>query len=157
MHELRSWTTDEATRFFSGKAVYEKTIAIPAALLSSGRQVVIDFGQGTPVPPHPTRNGLRAWLESPVRESAVVSINGQHAGAVWRPPYQLDVKRLLHAGDNAIRIEVGNLAINTLAGQSLPDYRLLNLRYGERFQQQDMDNLQPLPSGLLGDIKVVSR
>ena len=92
-----------------------------------------------------------------MRESAVVSINGQRAGAVWRPPYQLDVTRLLHAGDNAIRIEVGNLAINTLAGQSLPDYRLLNLRYGERFQQQDMDNLQPLPSGLLGDIKVVSR
>jgi hypothetical protein len=51
---------------------------------------------------------------------------------------------------------VGNLAINELAGTSLPDYRLLNRRYGERFSPQDMENLQPLPSGLLGTIRLIA-
>ena len=41
-----------------------------------------------------------------------------------------------------------------MAGQALPDYRLLNDRYGERFVPQGMDNLQPLPSGLLGGLRL---
>jgi len=49
-----------------------------------------------------------------------------------------------------LEVRVGNLAINALAGRSAPDYRLLNLRHGERFQPQDMENLQPLPAGLIG-------
>jgi hypothetical protein len=31
---------------------------------------------------------------------------------------------------------------------------LLNLRYGERFQAQDMDKVQPIPAGLLGPIRL---
>ena len=41
-----------------------------------------------------------------------------------------------------------------MAGRRLPDYRLLNLRYGERFQAQDMDKVKPIPSGLLGPIRL---
>ena len=51
-------------------------------------------------------------------------------------------------GGNSIRITVANTAINALAGSKLPDYRLLRLQYGNRFDPQDMDNLKPLPSGL---------
>ncbi len=98
---------------------------------------------------------MRAWLESPVREAAIVYVNGQRAGSVWHPPYEIEIGGLLHEGANAIRIDVANLAINELAGQSLPRYRLLNLRHGVRFQPQDMDNLQPLPSGLLAPIKII--
>lgn len=61
---------------------------------------------------------------------------------------------VLKAGKNDLRIVVGNTAINSLAGQSLPDYRLLNDRYGERFVPQGMKNLQPLPSGLLGGLRL---
>jgi hypothetical protein len=57
---------------------------------------------------------------------------------------------------NKIRIEVANTAMNYMAGHSLPDYRLLNLRYGERFQAQDMDKIQALPSGLLGTVRLVA-
>ena len=28
-------------------------------------------------------NGMQAWLDAPVREAAVVYINGQRAGSVW--------------------------------------------------------------------------
>jgi len=31
---------------------------------------------------------------------------------------------------------------------------LLNQRYGERFTPQDMGNLQPLPSGILGGLRL---
>jgi hypothetical protein len=100
---------------------------------------------------------MRALMESPVREAAVVTINGQKAGSVWHPPYQLDVTKFVHTGKNEISIIVGNLALNEMAGQSLPNYRLLTMRYTERFQAQDMDQVQPMPSGLTGGLKLVSR
>jgi hypothetical protein len=50
---------------------------------------------------------------------------------------------------------VANLAINRLAQGPPADYRELNARFGERFQMQDMTNLQPLPSGLLGPIRLI--
>ena len=54
----------------------------------------------------------------------------------------------------SLRIVVGNTAINSMAGRALPDYRLLNDRYGERFVPQGMDNLQPLESGLVGRLRL---
>jgi hypothetical protein len=62
---------------------------------------------------------------------------------------------LLHPGENTIRIQVANLALNYMAGHALPDYRLLNLRYGVRFEAQDMDKVQPIPAGLLGPIRLL--
>ena len=158
MAKLRSWSEDENTKYFSGQAVYEKVISVPESFLKSDRAVFLNFGAGTPVAPiqNSRTPGMRALLESPVREAAMVSLNGQAAGAIWRPPYELDVTKLLHTGANQIRVTVANLAINELAGQSLPNYKLLNLRYGERFTPQDMNHLEPLPSGLLGPIHLKS-
>jgi hypothetical protein len=100
---------------------------------------------------------MRALLEGPVREAAVVTVNGRRAGSIWCPPYSIDVTDFLHVGENRVRIIVANTAINYMAGHALPDYRLLNLRYGERFQPQDMDQVQPVPSGLLGRIRLISQ
>jgi hypothetical protein len=44
-----------------------------------------------------------------------------------------------------------------MSGRKLPDYKLLNLRYGERFQAQDMDKIEPLPSGLIGKVSIEFR
>ena len=44
---------------------------------------------------------------------------------------------------------VANTAINALAGHAQPSYRLLYDRYGTLFVPQDMDHLEPLPSGVL--------
>jgi hypothetical protein len=144
------------TRFYSGKAVYERTIEVDAANLAGGNRLSLDFGEGTPVEADPeTKNGMRALLEGPVRESAVVMVNGQRAGSVWHPPYRLDITTTLHPGLNKVEIRVANTAINLLAGRSQPDYRLLWARYGQRFIPQDMDNLKPLPSGLLGGVRLI--
>jgi hypothetical protein len=153
--KLRSWTDDEATRYFSGVATYEKDVTIPAALIQNSSSLRLDFGKGIPLTPLSLRNGMQAWLESPVREAAVVYVNDVRAGSVWCPPYALEVRKFLRRGPNKIRILVGNTAMNYMAGHSLPDYRLLNLRYGERFQPQDMDKIQVLPSGMLGPVRLV--
>lgn len=157
MDHLRSWTDDDATRYFSGQATYEKTVTIPEGALDPSLEFKLDFGEGTAVTlSRSGGNGMRAWFEGPIRDAAVVYVNEKRAGSVWHPPYSVDVTKLLHSGQNTIRVVVGNTAINELSGQSLPDYRLLNLRYGERFTTQDMKDLQPLPSGLLGRIQLVA-
>jgi len=155
MATLHSWSDEEPFKYYSGQVTYQKVADIRADALS-GNSLVLDFGEGTPVAkpePPPTFN-LRAYLEGPVREAAEVYVNGQRAGVVWHPPYILDVSSLVKAGKNELRIVVGNTAINSLAGSTLPDYRLLNDRYGERFVPQGMENLQPLPSGLLGGLRL---
>ena len=145
MDKLHSLADDPATKFYSGQITYRKTIDIPAGF----HAIALDFGEGTALPdPHRTGPGMHALMESPVHEAAVVTINGQKAGSVWHPPYQLDITKFVHAGKNEITIVAGNLALNEMAGQMLPSYRLLNLRYGERFQAQDMQDVKPMPSGL---------
>ena len=156
-YRLRSWTEDPQTRFFSGRATYERQLEVPAALPGPGRRLWLDFGESRPVPPEPLRTGMRAWLEAPVREAAVVFVNGRRAGSVWAPPYAIDLTRELTTGANEVRVEVGNLAINHLAGTELPSHRLLHLRYGQRFDPQDMDKVRPVTAGLLGPIRLVVR
>jgi hypothetical protein len=39
----------------------------------------------------------------------------------------------------------------------LPEYKELIAKYGDRFQPQDMQLVQSLPSGIMGTIKLVSR
>jgi hypothetical protein len=156
MDHLESWTEDEETRYFSGVATYEKDVTVPKNIIQSGLTVRLDFGEAKSVPEQTLRAGMQAWLEPPVREAAVIYINDVRAGSVWMPPYSLDVTAYLKRGNNHIKIVAGNLAVNYMAGHSLPDYRLLNLRYGLRFEAQDMDKIQPVPAGLLGPIRLVA-
>ena len=155
MPELRSWTDTPSQRFYSGEGVYTKDVNLPAAPAPRTR-VTLDFGPGTPLESTPkVPAGMRAMLESPVREAAVVYINGQRAGSVWKPPYQLDVTPWLKAGSNRIEVRVANLALNGLAGQERPDYRLLSARYGQRFVPQDTHLIEPKPSGMLGPVRLL--
>jgi len=156
MEALHSWADQPSLQYFSGTATYQKTVKVPDP---KGRSVFLNFGEGTPVTVEERRsgNGMRAMYEGPVREAAIVYVNGKRAGAVWCAPYEVEISALLHPGENTIRVEVANTAVNLLAKGPLPDYKALNAKYGERFQAQDMNNLQPLPSGLLGPVKLVTR
>ena len=118
--------------------------------------VRLDLGEPKAIEVGQLRNGTQAWLDAPVRDAAVVFVNGSRAGSAWCPPYAVDVTPFLRPGANRLRIEVGNLAINHMAGRALPDYRLLNLRYGSLFDPQDMDKVKPVPAGLLGPIRLVA-
>jgi hypothetical protein len=154
MHSLVSWTDDPETLYYSGEASYEKDFDLTK---KGSAPIVLDFGEGKALPIVTTNKpGTRAWLEAPVRDAAQVFVNGRLAGYVWHPPFRLDITSLLKNGRNHIEIRVANTAINTWAGHSLTDYRLLNSRYGERFVPQDVENMQPLPSGILGNVQLVT-
>jgi hypothetical protein len=156
MKDLHSWTDEPGLRFYSGLATYEKTLQLAPDAWRPGSAATINFGEGNAMTPVNTKKpGMRAWLESPVRECATVFINGKRAGSVWRPPYEAPVGSLLHGGNNDVQIVVGNLGINVLAGQTPPSYKLLNARYGVRFVPQDMDGLEPVPAGILGPVELV--
>jgi hypothetical protein len=151
-----SWTADPGLRYFSGVATYTKTVMLTAAELAGARSLVLDFGEGTPIAPDPQDDhGTRALLASPVREAAVILINGKRIGSVWHPPYTLDLTGTLHAGTNTIEIQVANTAVNGLAGRAPTDYHLLTARYGERFTPQDINLIAPLPSGILGTVRLL--
>jgi hypothetical protein len=150
---LHSWTEDERTRFYSGEAEYQKVVDVPA---SGAKRIVLAFGPGTPIEPGAgTSPGMHTLLEGPAHESAVVFVNGTRAGSIWHPPYSLDLSRYIKLGRNELKLVVGNTAMNELAGHALPDFRLLNLRYGERFTPQDVKDIRPLPSGITGPVKLM--
>jgi hypothetical protein len=155
MPRLRSWTEEQSTKHFSGVAVYERSFTVSEPL--PGGRVLLSFGPTRPTAP-PAGRGARqqALLEAPVREAAVIYLNDRRAGAVWCPPYTIDVTEQLRAGENRLRIDVANLAINHLAGQPPADYRALIERFGDRFQPQDMNLVQPISAGLLGPIQLLA-
>ncbi len=101
-------------------------------------------------------NSFAALIAPPVREAATVFVNDRRAGSIWAPPYRVDVTDLLRAGVNDLRIEVYNTAINQMAeGGRLPDVAAVTDRYGQRFRLQDLDDLKPIPSGILSVPRLV--
>jgi hypothetical protein len=150
------WDAHPQTRYFSGVGTYETTF--DAATRRSSR-VWLDFGEGRPVDALSGEvasvNGFRAQLDPPIREAAVIEVNGQRMGSLWTPPYRIEITSAVKPGENVVRVTVGNTAMNHMAGRPLPDYRLLNLRYGERFVPQDMKGVRVLPSGLTAPVKLI--
>jgi hypothetical protein len=149
------WTEDAAEKFYSGEVRYSTNFQATAA--KPGEHFVLRFAEGkalTNTQPEGT-NGLRAWYDAPIREAAIVYLNGKRVGSLWHPPYELDLTKLVRAGQNTIEIRVYNTAINELAGQPPRDYTALKAKYGDRFQMQDMNNLQPVPSGIFGPVRIV--
>ena len=174
--KLTDWIADPSTRNYSGEAVYTRDFNIASVptqpaylqveggspLAKPGEEIPVDSNTarpaGAPLPnPLVTRTGpgMRAWYDPPIHEAAIVYINGQRVGSLWHPPYQLDVTRYLKAGQNHIELRVYNTAINAWAGLPPHDYKPLIAKYGDRFQMQDLDKVQPVSSGLLGKIHLV--
>jgi hypothetical protein len=154
METLHSWADEDRVRYFSGVATYTKAVHVTAAELAG--RVSLDFGEGTPVTTNPNvRSGMRALLDAPIRDVAVVTVNGKRVGSVWHPPYTLDITGELHEGENRIEIQVANTALNMLAGRAPVDYHLLNARYGERFTPMNAEDIKALPSGMLGAVHLM--
>ena len=63
----------------------------------------------------------------PVREAAQVIVNGKPAGAVWRPPYTVDVTGLLAAGSNRIEV-IGRGSREPVASNDTAEGRAKNRR-----------------------------
>ena len=152
-----SWTRLPEHMFFSGEAIYTRAFSLDS--VAPKTSYWLDFGLGHPIADDrpPDADGMHALLDPPIREAAIVYVNGKRAGSPWHPPYRLDITELTHPGTNQLEIHVFNTAMNELAGQPLPDLAPLRGKYGTRFDPQDQDRIQPLPSGLLGAIHLVTQ
>jgi hypothetical protein len=99
LDKLASWTdsADTGVKYFSGTAVYSKTIEVPPDWFRAGTRPMLDLGN--------------------VKEIAELSVNGRPAGGIlWKPPYQADVAGILKPGTNLLEIKVTNLWPNRIIG-----------------------------------------
>ena len=155
---LVSWTSLPGREFYSGEATYTRSVNLPASPAPNS-EFFLDFGTGTPTSDTrpPSAPGMQALLSPPIRAAAIVYVNGQRAGSLWHPPYRINITSFLHRGSNLIEVHVFNTAINELAAQPPRNYASLYAKYGKRFAPQDMNNLHPIPSGLLGSIQLIEK
>lgn len=130
--QLKSWTSfaDTAIRYYSGRAVYTKTI---------------DFA--------PPASNSKAWLViDGVQDIASVKINGRDCGTIWTAPYQLDISKALKQGTNTIEITVSNTWHNRLiADERLPaDKRITFTTAPFRLKDKPL-----LPAGITSSVKII--
>jgi hypothetical protein len=119
-------------KYFSGTAIYVKTIDAPADWFKSGEQLWLDLGD--------------------VKNLAEVSVNGKPLGILWKAPFQANVTGSLKPGPNSVEIKVTNLWVNRLIGDQQPGVTQKYTYTSQRFYRA---NSRLLPSGLLGPVKVV--
>jgi len=131
VREFKSWT-EMGHGGYSGAATYETEVEW------QGRRRAVLAIQG-------------------LHEVAEVRVNGARIGAVWCPPYQIEIGDALKEGSNAISIKVGNLLLNGFLAAPDQDLKALRAVYGNRFQTPEEKQLvkTPVPSGITGRVKLL--
>ena len=92
--ELSDWTkrNEPGIRYYSGTAVYEKEF---------------DW----------TRRAERLFLDlGAVKNLAEVRLNGKNLGVLWKPPFRVEITKVLRPGKNTLEVRVTNLWPNRLIG-----------------------------------------
>jgi len=93
---------DFGVRHFSGTAGYSTSFNVPRDALGDGRRLWLDLGR--------------------VEVIASVRVNGHPLGALWKPPFLIDVTDAVRAGENRLEVAVTNLWPNRLIGdEQLPE------------------------------------
>jgi hypothetical protein len=134
---LTSWTEwsgdSEVRRAFSGTARYRITFSKPPGRAEAW---ALDLGQ--------------------VRHSARVRLNQQDLGALYARPFRVLIHDALGEGMNELEIEVTNLMANRIADMDRRQapwrkFFFVNIQY----KNFDASAWDPLPSGLLGPVRLV--
>jgi hypothetical protein len=140
--KLTSWTSlspDTMAQYFSGTARYRLTFN--ALAHQTGKAGRLDLGD--------------------VRESAVVKLNGKTLGTAWSLPYHVPIPAgLLLKDNNQLEIEVTNLSANrirwmdkkAMLWRKFYDINFVDISY----KPFDASGWQPVPSGLLGEVRLLT-
>jgi hypothetical protein len=133
------WTEQSTAelRYFSGSGKYRRTVMLPPGWRAKAARVDLDLG--------------RLW------SIGEVWVNGVALGVVWAAPFSVDCTTALRDGENEIIVEAVGTWHNRLVGEArgaLPKLTRTNITVSERKQWKDLD---PIPSGLLGPVRLVPR
>ena len=132
MNQLVSWTSnaDSAIKYYSGTAVYIKTISLMPELPLSSASLELDS----------------------VFNIATVKVNGIDCGTIWTFPYKVDIKKAIQPGENKIEIAVTNTWHNRLiADERQPaDKRITFTTAPFRLKDKPL-----LPAGITGSVKII--
>jgi hypothetical protein len=131
--KLADWSAsnEESIRYYSGTAVYR--ISFDLQDIGKERNLMLDLGN--------------------VKIMARVKLNGKELGTVWTNPWQLDITAAAKTGKNELEVEVLNLWVNRLIGDSrLPEKE--RGTWAPNNPYRPGDRLEP--SGLLGPVTVLS-
>lgn len=118
----------DSVKYFSGTAVWSTEFSFDPA---SGKEYVIDLGR--------------------VEVMARVKINGKDLGLLWKAPYRCDIHNYLISGQNRLEIAVTNLWPNRMIGDSFKPKEKRLTYTPWQFYTPDME---PIPSGLLGPVRI---
>ena len=132
---LADWTSraEPGIKFYSGKAVYRKTLSVAPGAIIPGGKYYLDLGV--------------------VKNLARVRLNGRDLGVVWCYPWRVNISEAIRAGDNQLEIEVANLWPNRLIGdQALPPEKRFTWVSINPFKSHS----SLLPSGLLGPVTMLT-
>jgi hypothetical protein len=133
MDTLSDWSrnSDRGVKYFSGIAVYRKTIDATPEWFKRDLRLIIDLGD--------------------VRNLAVVTVNGTELGEAWHAPYRVDITSAIKPGTNEIEIKVINAWVNRLIGDEQPGSAKFTFTDVKPYKANS-----PLQaSGLLGPVTVV--
>ncbi|MGQ7947306.1 glycosyl hydrolase [Flavobacterium sp. WC2509] len=133
-NNLTDWTqnTDERIKYYSGTAVYKKSIQLDKAV--SGEQVLLRFPQ--------------------LGSIARVLINGTAVSTVWCSPWEADITEYIKKGENTLEIQVVNSLNNRMVGDaSLPQEKRFTFSYPEIASAKD----RLVPSGIIDKVLLVKR
>ena len=133
-NNLTDWTknTDDRIKYYSGTAVYRKTIQLDKAV--SGEQVLLRFQE--------------------LGSIARILINGEEVSTVWCSPWEADITQHIQKGENTLEIQVVNSLTNRMVGDSsLPDSK----RFTYAFLEVVTLNTSLVPSGIMDKVLLVKR
>jgi len=134
LDRLTSWSdnADAGVKYFSGTAVYTKTIQAEPGWFAPGAHQWLDLGD--------------------VQSLAEVSVNGTPLGVVWKKPFRIDMTGAAKPGANNIEVKVTNLWVNRMIGDRQPGAAAQYTFTRPVFYKASSPLL---PSGLLGPVRVL--
>lgn len=132
--ELSAWNENEdpGIKYFSGTAVYTKTIDIPQEWKAEGSDICLDLGD--------------------VKNLAKVFVNGKDLGVIWKKPFRISISDAVKPGSNELAIQVTDLWVNRLIGDAQPDAKEKITYTTMSFYRADSPLLT---SGLLGPVEII--
>jgi hypothetical protein len=142
LDRLVSWPEHpiESIKYFSGAAQYTSEFNSPRVEPTEG--LLLDLGR--------------------VEALAEVILNGRNLGVLWKPPFRVDVSRLVRPGKNKLEVRVAGTWLNRLVGEKRHPQGFPGGNNTLQFKPclaadvsgQLGENLAP--SGLIGPVRLIS-